>query len=100
MKLGGCVYLITNKNRSTLYCGVTSDLIKRIHEHKIHFHKGSFSDRYNLTILVYYEPFLHIEEAIAREKQIKAGSRKKKDDLINLFNPNWDDLYPKLITEL
>lgn len=99
MKWGGYVYIMTNKNRTTLYCGVTSDLPKRIWEHKNRVHPKSFTAKYNLELLVYYEGFLRIEEAIAREKQIKAGSRKKKEELINELNPEWKDLYHD-ITEL
>ena len=93
MKRGGYVYIMTNKNRTTLYTGVTSDLPKRIWEHRSHVHPKSFTARYNLELLVYYEGFQRIEEAIAREKQIKAGSRKKKEELINGLNPKWKDLY-------
>ncbi len=66
---------------------------KRICEHKKHVHPKSFTANYNLELLVYYEGFHRIEEAIAREKQIKAGSRKKKEELINGLNPEWRDLY-------
>lgn len=97
MKRGGYVYIMTNKNRTTLYCGVTSDLPKRISEHKNHIHPKSFTARYNLEFLVYYEGFHRIEEAIAREKQIKAGSRKKKEELINGLNPQWKDLYSDVL---
>ena len=93
MKLGGYIYIMTNKNRTTLYCGVTSDLPKRVLEHKNHVHPKSFTARYNLELLVYYEGFHRIEEAIAREKQIKAGSRKRKEELINGLNLEWKDLY-------
>lgn len=99
MKRGGYVYIMTNKNRTTLYCGVTSDLPKRVLEHKNRVHPKSFTARYNLELLVYYEGFHRIEEAIAREKQIKAGSRKKKEQLINSLNPEWKDLFHD-ITEL
>ena len=96
MKRGGAVYIITNKNKTTLYIGVTSDLKRRIQEHKQHIHKGSFSDRYNLEYLVYYETFPFIVEAIAREKQLKAGNRKRKVDLINSINPEWKDLFDEI----
>jgi len=96
MKRGGYVYLMTNKNKTTLYCGVTSDLVKRVQEHKGHVHAKSFTARYNLELLVYYEGFHRIEEAIAREKQIKAGSRKKKEALINSLNPEWKDLFAEV----
>lgn len=78
---------MTNTSKTVLYCGVTSDLKLRIQQHKNHLMKGSFTDRYNCETLVYYESFHTIEEAIAREKQIKGGSRKAKEELINSQNP-------------
>ncbi|OGI02595.1 MAG: excinuclease ABC subunit C [Candidatus Melainabacteria bacterium GWF2_32_7] len=89
------VYIITSFEESVLYTGVTNDLIRRIYEHKNKLIKG-FSSKYNLQKLVYYEIFDYIEDAILREKQIKAGSRKKKIDLINSFNESWQDLYDGL----
>ena len=86
------VYLITNKNNTVLYTGVTNNLARRVFEHKNKLTKG-FSSKYNLDKLVYYEHFTHIIEAIAREKQIKGGSRKKKIELIQSLNTNWKDLY-------
>jgi putative endonuclease len=100
MKRGGHVYLMTNKSRTTLYCGVTSDLVKRVQQHKEHLRPKSFTARYNLELLVYHEGFHRIEEAIAREKQIKGGSRQDKEALINSMNPEWRDLFPDLIEEL
>jgi len=97
MKRGGYVYFMTNKNKTTIYCGVTSDLPKRVFEHKNHTYQKSFSAKYNLEFLVYYKGFLRIEEAIAREKQIKAGTRKKKEELINSLNPEWKDLYSDVL---
>jgi putative endonuclease len=97
MKRGGYVYIMTNKNKTTLYCGVTSELPKRVSEHKNHVRNKSFTDRYNLEFLVYYEGYHRIEEAISREKQIKAGSRKKKEELINSLNPEWKDLYSEVL---
>ena len=82
MERGGYVYIMTNKNHTTLYTGVTSDLEGRAWEHKNHIYPNSFTDRYNLEKLVYYDFFGTIEEAIAAEKQIKSGSRRKKEDLI------------------
>jgi putative endonuclease len=89
------VYIITNKNNTVLYTGVTSNLIKRIHEHKNKLADG-FSKRYNLEKLVYYEIFDDSYNAIAREKQIKAGRRAKKIELIDSFNSSWSDLYASL----
>lgn len=87
----GYIYILTNKNNTVLYTGVTSNLPQRIYEHQNHFVEG-FSKKYNLDKLVYYEVFQNITLAIQREKQIKAGSRMKKEELINLTNPNWSDL--------
>ena len=93
MEKGGSVYIITNRHHTTLYIGVTSDLVVRIMQHKEKEFPRSFSARYNLYKLVYYEDFHDIEEAIDREKQLKAGSRKRKLDLINAMNPEWKDLW-------
>jgi putative endonuclease len=83
---------MTNNNNSVLYTGVTSDLKARILQHKSKKYVTSFTTRYNICKLVYYESFETIWEAIKREKQIKAGSRKRKFDLINKLNPEWNDL--------
>ena len=84
------------QSNTTLYTGVTSNLKLRISQHKEKFHKGSFTAKYQINKLVYYEGFFDIVEAIAREKQLKAGSRKKKTDLIDKMNPGWVDLYDGL----
>lgn len=97
MVRGGAIYIMTNKNNTVLYTGVTSDLKRRIYEHKNHLYKNSFTDKYNIEKLIYFETFHSIEEAILREKQIKAGSRNKKIDLINSINPKWNDLYPEIL---
>jgi len=86
------VYLLANKHNNVLYTGVTSDLIRRVYEHKNKLVKG-FTQKYNVDRLVYFEACENIVVAIEREKQIKGWSRKKKDDLINALNPVWDDLY-------
>ena len=78
MEKGGSTYIITNKNRSTLYTGAISDLESRVMEHRLKEYPGSFSAKYNATVLVYYENFDSIEEAIEREKYIKGKSRKWK----------------------
>ena len=98
MKRIGFIYILTNKSNTTLYTGVTADIIKRIAEHINKANPNSFTTRYNINKLVYYEGFYHIEDAIAREKQIKGGSRKKKLELIDSFNPSWEDLYPKILS--
>ncbi|MFA7658206.1 MAG: GIY-YIG nuclease family protein [Candidatus Gastranaerophilaceae bacterium] len=90
------IYILTNYEQTTLYIGVTNNLVRRTFFHKEKINKG-FSQKYNLTKLVYYEIFSDITQAIAREKQLKGGSRQKKIDLINKFNPNWDDLYESII---
>jgi putative endonuclease len=91
------VYIMTNCNNSVLYTGVTSDIKDRINQHKTKRNSNSFSSRYNISKLVYYECFVSIVEAIKREKQIKGGSRKKKVDLITGLNPGWDDLSETLL---
>lgn len=79
-----------------MYTGVTNDLVRRIYEHRHKLDDG-FTAKYNINKLVYYEFFENITLAIQREKQIKAGSRKKKLDLINKFNPEWKDLYSQIL---
>ncbi len=91
----GYVYILTNKNNSVLYTGVTSNLVKRIWQHKNKVIKG-FTYKYNVNKLVFYEVYESISEAISREKQIKAGSRKKKLTLIVKVNPEFKDLYPQI----
>ena len=93
MNTGGYVYILFNKPNGTLYTGVTSDLYKRICEHKQHKDPYSFTAQYGVDKLGYFEEFQTIQEAIDREKQIKAGSRAKKLKLIESLNPNWDDLF-------
>lgn len=92
MQRGGFTYIMTNKNNTTLYTGVTSDLVSRNVDHKTGKYPKSFTKKYNLHKLVYFEVFRRIEEAIAREKQIKGMSRAKKEQLINSMNPEWNDL--------
>lgn len=90
------VYLLTNQRNTVIYTGVTSDLVKRIFQHKAKLVDG-FSKRYNLEKLVYYEIFEDPEAAISREKQIKSGSRAKKEQLITAENSNWSDLFYGLL---
>lgn len=82
---------MTNKNNTVIYIGVTSGLLKRIYQHKTKEHKG-FTHKYNCDKLIYFEEFDDINKAIAREKQIKSGNRKRKEGLINSTNPEWNDL--------
>jgi putative endonuclease len=86
------IYILTNKNNTVLYTGVTNDLVRRCQEHKNKLVNG-FTKKYNVDKLVYYEIFDYIDFAIKREKQIKGYSREKKDALIEKVNPNRDDLY-------
>lgn len=104
------VYFLTNWNNKVLYIGVTNDLKRRVYEHKnavvckkiasqkalAMTHKGSFTQKYNVNKLVYYEICEEIEGAISREKQIKAGSRQKKNELVSRMNPGWEDLADRL----
>ncbi len=92
----GFIYIITNKYQTIVYTGVTSNLQQRILEHKEKRYPSSFSARYNVDILVYYEQFQWIGDAIAREKQIKAGSRETKNELIRFLNPTWQDLFEEI----
>lgn len=92
-------YIMTNKKDGTLYIGVTSDIIRRVYEHKSGFVDG-FTKKYNLKMLVYYEIFDDISEAILREKYLKGKKRSYKLELINNFNQKWDDLYERLIYTL
>ena len=89
------IYIMTNSVNTVLYTGMTSDLKKRIWQHKEKI-ADSFTKRYNVTKLVYYEVFEDIRTAIEREKQIKGGSRQKKIDLVNGFNSGWHDLYDEI----
>ena len=89
------VYIMTNNHNNVLYTGVTNDLKGRVFEHKEKLIKG-FTKKYNIYKLVFYEVFDDAYNAISREKQIKAGSRQKKIDLINSMNPKWKDLYEEL----
>ena len=91
-----CVYIMTNAHHTVLYTGVTNHLARRVYEHKNGL--GShFAKRYNAHHLVYYEVTDNVFSAIAREKQIKAGSRQKKIELINGLNPEWKDLYEEIL---
>ncbi|WP_218814519.1 GIY-YIG nuclease family protein [Rickettsiella endosymbiont of Dermanyssus gallinae] len=89
------VYIVANKKNGTLYTGVTSMLAKRIYEHKEGVIHG-FTKKYNCKLLVFYELHETMESATLREKQIKAGSRKSKLQLVETTNPNWTDLYEEI----
>jgi putative endonuclease len=89
------VYILSNKTNSVLYTGFTGNLVARVGQHK-EKKEPSFTRRYKVTKLVYFESFPNANDAIVREKQIKAGSRQKKIDLINGMNPDWHDLFEDL----
>ena len=91
----GYIYLLTNKTNTVIYTGVTSDLQKRVYEHKQGLAEG-FTSKYKVHKLVYYEVFDSIGDAIIREKQIKGGPRRKKVGLIKNSNPEFRDLYEEL----
>src|SRR5437016_4022046 len=90
------VYILTNKNNTVLYTGVTNDLCRRVSEHRLKLIPG-FTKKYNVDKLVYHEWFEDAPNAIAREKQLKAGSRAKKIALIEESNPEWRDLYETIL---
>ena len=90
-----CVYILANRKQGTLYTGVTSSLAERVFQHRKGITPG-FSSRYGCARLVFYERYERMDEAIAREKQIKGGSRAKKIALIESMNPDWRDLYEGL----
>ncbi len=90
-----CVYIMTNAHNTVLYTGVTNNLARRVYEHKNGL-GGIFTKKYNVVKLVYYEVTDNVQAALAREKQIKGGSRKKKVDLINSINIKWKDLFDEI----
>ena len=90
------VYILASKPQGTLYVGVTSDLVKRVWQHKNNLAEG-FTQKYGVHTLVFFELHATMYDAISREKQLKAGSRSKKLALIEAMNPAWQDLYPGLL---
>ena len=92
------VYILTNQSNNVLYVGITNNLERRMLEHKTGKNNG-FSKKYNCNKLIYFEEYKWVKEAIAREKQIKGGSRQKKIDLINLNNPDWIDQSKEWFTD-
>ena len=90
------VYILASKRNGTLYVGITSDLLKRVSEHKNKV-VGGFTEKYNVTRLVYYECYDDPENAILREKRLKKWKRKWKLELIEKANPKWNDLYEELL---
>lgn len=95
MVKGGYVYIVSNKNRTVLYTGVTANLYARIYDHK-QGDGSNFTKKYKCTDLLYYEFHEHIETAIKREKQIKKWKREYKENVINTLNSNWEDLHEKV----
>ena len=91
------VYIMAKKLITALYTGVTNDLPRRIYEHKTHADSKSFTAKYKITKLVYYEYTSDVRVALEREKQIKSWNRKAKENLINSKNPSWEDLYSSII---
>ena len=96
MAKGGSVYIMRSLNNSTLYTGVTSDLLVRVQQHKNKAYPNSFTAKYNCTKLVYYKFYESIEAAIEEEKRIKGGNRKQKEFLITTMNPDWKDLWEEI----
>ena len=90
-----CVYILTNQRNTVLYTGVTGELQRRVYQHREKLLPG-FTSRYNVSKLVYYECTEDPSSAIAPEKQLKAGSRRKKIDIVTGFNPQWRDLFDDL----
>ena len=91
------VYILSNNHKNVIYTGITNDLVRRVYEHKYHLDKSSFTSRYNVDNLVYFQVTTDIDSAIAREKQIKEWNRKRKDKSIKATNPNWNDLYESIL---
>ena len=91
------VYILANITNVAIYAGVTNDLLRRVHEHKTDADPQSFTARYGIHKLVYFEETSDVYAAISREKQLKSWSRKRKNQLIESSNPEWRDLYPDLL---
>ena len=93
------VYMMTNKHHNVLYTGFTNDLLRRVYTHKEHLLSDSFTARYHVDQLVYFETTNDVRVAIEREKQIKSWNRKRKNELVESINPQWRDLYPDISRE-
>ena len=91
------VYILTNKNKNVLYTGVTNDLVRRIYEHKQHFDRESFTAKYKVDRLIYFEETSDVHAALEREKQIKSWKRDRKLALIMESNPRFLDLYEQIV---
>ena len=91
------VYILSNNTHTTIYTGVTNDLVRRVYEHKHELDARSFTTRYHIHRLVYYEATGDVHSAIAREKQIKGWNRARKNKLVESMNPTWQDLYESIL---
>ena len=91
------VYIMASATNVTLYIGVTNDLVRRVYEHRNHFDPNSFTSKYNVHKLVYFEETSDVKAALEREKQLKGWRRSKKNALVETANPQWRDLYPDLL---
>ena len=91
------VYILSNNTGTTVYIGVTNDLVRRVYEHRMKLDANGFTARYDIHKLVYYEVTNNVEAAIAREKQLKSWNRKRKNKLVETRNPNWEDLYETIL---
>ena len=91
------VYILANNTNVAIYTGVTRDLVRRVYEHRNHLDSQSYTAKYDIRKLVYYEQTTDVRVAIEREKQIKSWSRKRKNALVETMNPTWQDLYPGII---
>lgn len=91
------VYILANRLNRAIYVGVTNDLVRRVYEHKHHFDPNSYTARYDVTKLVYYEIAQDPRTAIEREKQIKGWNRKRKNQLVDSMNPAWKELYDTIL---
>ena len=91
------VYILANNTRTTIYTGITNDLIRRVYEYKHHLDPNSFTAKYDVTRLVYFDSTPDVRSAIEREKQIKGWNRRRKNTLVSEMNPTWEDLYESLL---
>ena len=91
------VYILTNNTNVAMYIGVTRNLIRRVYEHRNHLEPESFTAKYNIGKLVYYEVTQDVHVALEREKQLKHWRRSKKNALVETMNPHWEDLYPTIL---
>ena len=91
------VYILSNRLNTVIYTGMTKDLVRRVYEHKHHLDPDSFTAKYDVTKLVYYESTSDVKAAIEREKQIKGWNRKRKNKLVESRNPSWAELYDTVL---